>query len=270
MPTRPDISGQGELSGLEGTQPISLSEQLSFVGALRYPTNWGVYPIFLGEEQRHHMELMSPEKIRPSLIDVKNPPRRTAVSMPDPETGRGIFIALTPQEYIFIARSPAAIGEEVLNRTLAARTPYENPEKSFVVGRRSQAHTAEGYIDKMDVYIKDTLEVDIKRLEEFREYVSNPQLRRLRGDNLKLRLEWIRGHIFEDMIVAMRTQRRWTKGQEKMAREALDYRLFLDRDNNQYLHNWQEMFALAQEYTGYKWALFKTKQHQLRRFQKRN
>lgn len=264
MAIRPELVGQGVLPSTTSGESFDLGHQQSFAGALSNPVDWGVQPHFLEEYDRYKMSLMAPERIAATLIDVQ-PGAPSSVSYQAADGVRRC-IALTPAEYSFISRSPQAIGEAVMNKTLAARPSREDFAPDIEAAHRSQAHTAIGYIEKMDVYIEQTLNPDRERLQRFQEYVQNPQLRRLRGDNLKKELEWVRSHIFEDMLVAMRQQRKWSPEQEQMARDSLNDRLFLDRKNNAYLSNWLAMLQLAESYTGHKWALFKTKQHELKDF----
>ncbi len=154
-----EITGQGEMAGMERREPLDNASQVSFAGALRYPENWGVQPLFLDDRARYEMSLMAPERIESALIGVgPNAPSTTGYR--DGETGQLIRVALTPIEYSFISRNVASLGEASVNKTLASRPPRQDFEPDQDAARRSGVHTAQSYIAKIDIYITKTLEPD--------------------------------------------------------------------------------------------------------------
>lgn len=260
------LTGQIPLSGMERPQ-FDLGDQQTFAH-IAQPEFWGIIPYNLSEDNRHMMDLVSSGNLEPSLIGV-GPDASCSVGYRD-GYNQFIRVALTPAEYGLISRNAEKVGEASVNKTLASRPPRSAFELDAEAAERSGVHTLKNYVVNMERYIKNTLEPDRNRLARIQEYVSHPQLRRQRGDNLRINMGWVREHIFGDTFVALRRQRNWTPDQEALARKSLDARLFLDRDNNRHLRNWADMLAFEDTYWGHKWAVFKSKTAEAKHYIKKH
>lgn len=240
-------------------EALNFTEQQTFAH-MAQPQFWGVEPRYLSDSDRHAVNLLDSRNLGQSLIGISRNSKVSA-SYQEASTGRWLFVALTPEEHSIVTHSPRDLGERAVNRARSAQPLATNggEERS----RRAGVHALEGSIGRMSLYL-GCLESDIDKLGRFSEYVANQDLRRLRGDNFKQQMGWLRHHVFSSMIQAAGYQRGWVKGSDKhkRAEKAMDDRLFLDRHNNQHLKNWQDTFGLATLYWGHKWALFKTKVHQ--------
>lgn len=262
MARRNNTTGQIPIEGLEYIAPLELGEQYSFAHIAK-PEYWGVEARALDQTDYEDMERMAPERLLPTLITYRRQP--CSVAYRD-EHNRPINVALTPTEYGLISRNAEKLGEASVNKTLAARPPRIEFGLDVEAAGRSGVYTLQNYVDKMDRYTTQSIELDIKLLNKFREYTEHPDLRRLRGDNFRLKVEWMREHIFGDTMIALRRQRDWQPEQEERAWKALDARLFLDRGNNRHIENWQKMLDFELTYYGHKWALFKSKTEEAKRY----
>lgn len=257
VPSGKQVYGQGALPGMEHPDKFRLDSQVSFAWIMN-PEQWSMNPADYSDITPQMTELMTPDNLRPSLIDV-SADSPCAVGYEVGLTRDFTRVALTPTEYGLISRNVGKLGEASVNKTLASRPMTPDFIGDELAAQRSGAHTIKGYIERMETYVGSTLEVDIERLKSFEEYVGHKNLRRSKGINMRTDIEWIREHIFGDTFVALRRQRNWTPEQEDFARRSLDKRLVLDRNYNRHINNWEEMLEFEQEYWGHKWALFKSK-----------
>lgn len=271
VPTNTDMSqrttrqiirgGQGVLEGLEPQlTSIDLTERQTFSGAA-VPENFGIVPRHLeaGELSRVHM--LDSERLLPDLIDVgKDSP--ASVRYYDYETRRACYVALTPEEYGQITLSPQKLGERAVNKTLASRPARADFTADQAAADRSAVHAIAGRMEGSQVYI-DQLKSDQDLINRFAEYVKNPNLQRLRGDNLLQQMAWFQEHVIGSIFLVLQQQRGWKPDQLEAAKQAMDDRLFLDRAKNHHLSNWQDTLLMAHTYWGYKIAVFKTNREAL-------
>lgn len=242
---------------MEESKRFDLGPQIPF-GKLAVPERMGMDPEAYGDITLAMIEHMTPGKLRPDLIGL---PRdsRYSVGYRDGGSGDYIRIALTPIEYKKMPRNVSKLAEIAITTTQAARPYREEFDTDQAAAKRAGVHAIESKLPRMISYVSETLEPDLDRLTRFDEYARNRNLRRTKGVDMLIELEWIRSHIFEDTFIALRNQRDWSAEQERFARRTLDKKLFLEPDLSQRTLNWQEMLGFEKEYWGHKLALFKTR-----------
>ena len=268
MPPRRNIPtlGQDSLPGIADAVPIhrDLDSRNSFA-RMATPDYWGLDPVKYGDITPTMIDRMSPDYIRPSLIDV-HADSECAVSYIDDITGQKVNIAVTPHEYGILARNIAKLGEASVNQTLAARPSMPNFAIHDAAAERSGVHTLEGYVTRMQEYADGTLNADIQKLRRFKEAADHPGLGRGKEIDMRLDMQWVMDHIIGDTLLALRRQRNWTPEQADLASRSLQARLFFDRAGNKHLSNWREMIIFELEYTSHKLALFKDRTRQAKSY----
>lgn len=260
--------GQGVLPDMPEIEanPIiqSLDIQKNFKSLIQ-PQVWGLdvnnYLGLSGQE----LEMVSPTVMRDSLIDVQ-PRSRGAVSFREAITNKPLWIALNPIEYGHVSRSVSALGSSAVNKTLVARSGAGYDPKHDEIAERSGVHQVERKMDKMTVYVRESLEPETARISRFEEYARHSWMRRGKGINGYAEMAWIQQQIFDNMLAVVGRQRGWDQEQTELAKRALEYRLFFAGDGNQRVHNWQGALALAKEYNLAKTALYKDRIHQSKRY----
>lgn len=238
--------------------------QRNFAGYVT-PEMWGLEEANYTDITPRMVELVTPDRLRESLIDVV-PGSQGAVSFRAAERRQPLWIALNPVEYGHISRSVGALGSSAVNQTLASRAGSANLSYHQPKATRAAVHVVERKRQKMETYLEDTLLPETVRLEKFIEYSTHPQFRRKKGIDMHVELGWIQEAIFENMLSVVGRQRDWTKQQEDLAKRSLQWRLFFDRDNNQHLGNWQGMLKFALEYEQVKTALYKDRIYQSKQY----
>ncbi len=109
----------------------------------------------------------------------------------------------------------------------------------------------------METYLQNSLLREDARLKRLDEAAKNRGFWRMTEGEMRIELSWVLESVFGNMLTAIRYQRQWSPDQENLAMRAIEKRLFFERQRNQHIRNWRDMFALNIEYLGNKQALFK-------------
>lgn len=241
--------------------------QRNFAGYVT-PEMWGLEASNYQDITPRMIELVVPDRLRESLIDV-SPGSQGAVSFRSADRRQPLWVALNPVEYGHISRSVEALGGSAVNQTLArsgaVHLPQHQPKAT-----RSAIHVVERKQQKMEEYLNATLLSEAARLERFIEYSTHPQFRRKKGIDMHIELGWIQDNLFDNMLSVIGRQRNWTNMQEDMAKRSLQWRLFFDRDSNQHISNWQDTLKLALDYQQAKTALYKDRIYQSKKYVKKH
>jgi hypothetical protein len=270
MSPRPGI-GEVKLPGMdEIPRPFpELSSQIAF-GHAATPEFLGLNPDNYVDIDQHMMSLVTPDRLRPSLIGFpRNQRGEFCISyVPGGADRTPMNIALTPDEYHMVPLTIPSFWSKVVAKTLKSHPPDPRRDYSETVASalRSGVHALESKATEMEAYLEGTLKPDMTRIEKFSEAARNPGARRMRGDKTLIELRWLLDHIHGDMFTAIRYQRGWSSEQESLARRALERRLFFERQHNTHIKNWRDEFAFDLEYTGHKVALYSDRIWQARKF----
>ena len=253
MPPMKPGSGEQRLPGFR-----DMSSRNAFARAAT-PEYMGLDPVDYDDIDERMIELADPERLRSSLIFT--PSSRInhfdfgVTYVPDEER-IPVRIALTPDEYSLIPRDVGSLSRAVVSRTLKLRVDKVDFMASNDAASRSGVHALEAKEKAMTDYIEGTLSPDINKVRWLREAVSHPGYWRAREGDMRTTLRWVHDHLFKDIFVAIRHQRGWTPAQEDLARRAVNWRLYFDRNHNHHLKNWDDMLKLDLSYLGHKKGLF--------------
>jgi hypothetical protein len=255
-PNRPDI-GEVQLPGMADiTQPVrDLSSRNAFARAVT-PEYWGLDSSQYVDIDSHMLDLAAPANLRESLIDVPKGSQFAVSYIPGQES-RPVFIALTPTEYSLVVRHVPALAMAAISHTLASRRGRKNYTTDIKAATRSGVYALENRKKAMETYLRDTLERDTALLNRLAEAAKHPGYWRMPESDMRIGLSWVLESVFGDMLTAIRYQRQWTPEQESLAKRTIEKRLFFERQRNQHIQNWRDMFSLDLEYIGNKEALFK-------------
>ncbi len=241
--------------------------QRNFAGYVK-PEMWGLEASNYQDITYRMIELVVPDRLRESLIDVE-PGSQGAVPFRSADRRQPLWVALNPVEYGHISRSIEALGSSAVNQTLArsgvANLPQHQPKAT-----RSAVHVVARKQQKMEEYLDSTLLPEAARIERFIEYSTHPHFRRKKGIDMHIELGWIQDNIFDNMLLVIGRQRNWTNRQEDMAKRSLQWRLFFDRDGKRHIDNWQDTLKLALEYQQAKTALYKDRIYQSKKYVKKH
>jgi hypothetical protein len=232
----------------------NLSSLNSFARAAT-PEYWGLDPGDYADITPHMLELVETSNLHKSLIGVPKVSQFSVGYLPGLES-RPVFIALTPTEYSLIARYVPGLATAAVSQTLKSRRIMKNNIVDTNAAKRSGVHALEGRQAAMETYLKNSIQRDQVLLEKFAEAAKNPSRWRMRESEMRVQLGWVMESVFGDMFTTIRYQRQWSPGQEDLARRAVERRLFFERQRNQHLQYWRDMFSLNLEYSGNKQALF--------------
>ncbi len=202
------------------------------------------------------MEKASADHLRPSLIDVPQNSPSAVWFKPGDRHGESVLVAVTPEEYGLIGRNIDKLGQAAVNKTLASRPRDIRFEPHRSAAERSGVHTVENKQRGMKQYLDGTIVPQVELLEWFSEAAQHHWRARGKEADMRMKLGVVSNQIFENMFLALREQRQWKPEQEMLARRTVEKRLFFEREHNQHIQNWLEMFELNHEYLGYKRALF--------------
>jgi len=268
MPPKRPALGESPFPGMANLPgPVrDLKSRNSFERAAT-PEYWGLDQANYADLDQQAVDLAAPSELEPSIIGV---PRGSHFeSSYSPANTRGtLSVALTPVEFGRVTRSVPALGRAVASRTLSGRPARADFVSDQQAATRSGTHALREKLRVMQTY-SQTLASDADRLASFTQAAKpGGEYGRAHMPEAEMRMEmtWIQQHIFGDMFLAMRSQRRWTPEQEDVMRRAVDWRLFFDRERNQHLTNWYDMLRLASTYVGHKRGLFAEKIFQARKY----
>jgi hypothetical protein len=210
------------------------------------------------------VKLMEPGLLRESLLGA-GLEGDTAVRFKVGDTKEWIKIAVTPGEYVLLAREIPMLGRTAFTGTLVSRDKKMQAETGdpSVLARSDEDKAAanraafRAVVQKqtgMQKYLEETLRPRVRIIKKFTEMAQFSNLSRGSREKVKERFEELRTYVFGGMLDAIGNQRNWTEDQATLASRTLQKRLYLDTNSNR-VRNFAEMLKLADEYYGYKNAL---------------
>lgn len=262
--------GQQELADFSDvSRQVHLRERASLSSMLK-PESWGVSVgsyATLANYGETAIEAADPQLLEQSLIDVP-PPRRmhgyhgSAVSYPDYEKNREVFVSLTPTEYQLVPRDVKSLARATINKTLAVR-PIHKPQ-TRPAAERSALHALTGKYNAIDTYVTETLEPDRKLLEKFQTAAQHPNLS-LFGPEVSLRIALSTyERLLAEALEAVGSERQWSPEQFKIAKQASEWRILFMRGHNEHIGNFQKLTGMLYRYNGAKLAVFRSRMYQIK------
>lgn len=255
-PNQPIIPGMPEVSSV----PLEMKNRNALARTLN-PDYWRVDPTEYADITDSMRAAADPRLLVQSLVGVPAGSPSAVSYIPGGALTRDpVAVALTPEEYRLIVRSPEALSRSVRNTTLAARP--EGDAHTLAADRSVQhAHIAKA--DVAQIYVNRTLTPWYELLGKFNQAASNPGLS-LMGSELNMRrnFETFRTNILGNMLEALRVQRGWDDEKADFARRTIEARMFIDRDKNQHIAYFAGLVSISQLYIGNKTALFKDRLYQ--------
>ncbi|OGI95111.1 hypothetical protein A2917_01855 [Candidatus Nomurabacteria bacterium RIFCSPLOWO2_01_FULL_42_17] len=225
------------------------------------PEYWGMdLEQYAGLESRA-ISAATTNRLRSSLIGLPRNSKGFVVGyVANPQMDRSpTYIALTPTEFPLVRGSIQSLGETTVAKVLKSRPDKTDFDNNNAAAQRGGVHAVEGKKIAIERYANTVLGPNHTRLARYIESASNPGLQRRKEISVREDVSWILNNIFGDMLLAIRHVRQWRPEQAELAKKAVEYRLFLDRDHNRHLRNWREMLSLALSYNSHKLALFNDK-----------
>lgn len=261
MIEREPIPVQGSL-GIVADRKIVLAPRASLARLLQ-PSQWSVdQESFEGLTPRA-IEAADPRNFVPDLINVI-PGSVGAVSYPDAEQRRDIWVGLTPTEYTMVSRSPLRQARQAEQRSLAKGSAVAYQSGRMERSARAGAHSLESAVDRMTAYTHNVLEPRAVLLGKFATAVQYPGLSLFGSEiGFRMRMGEYQGMV-DDMLQVLEVKRQWKPEQLSLARKAIYWRILMDRDDNRHIGNFQELTDLLALHNGAKLAAFRSKTHESR------
>ena len=255
---------QPTLPGLEAPQPAEaqrFAARRSLAGLLT-PDMLGVEVHAYADVLRpDYLERAAPEQFFADLVDVPGT-GKSAVSYPDAEVRRPVYVALSPREYAVLPRHTRKMGDAVHNKTVAAR----NDSERYAAAKRSERYAFAGKREAVETYI-GTLSAQRSVLHDLaRDARGSNRGLSLEGGEIPLRqkFETFRSVILEDALDAVGVQRGWQDSSKKeTARRTIEARMVLLRQNNEHLRYFERLNSMLLAYNGAKQAVFRSRLHEL-------
>lgn len=210
------------------------------------------------------METYSPRHLRSSLIDVRYD-SDNALSFID-DTRQRVNIAVTPHEYILLARNVRALGRASGMKTLAARPRDKDFTPHTEAAGRATARTYEGKFLAMGRYVNNVLVPRQELIRRFKEAARHPGLARFSDEgDMRTSFETLRSGVLSDALLAVRLQRHWSPAEAEKAEKAVMKQIVFDREANRHLSNFRGLLNLLDRHTDLKLELFRTRGWELKR-----
>ena len=244
---------QPPLNGMPVPYSANLRRKRNSLSRALQPSYYGLEPSDYQDITDEMRWAASPNQLVRSLVDVPNG-SPAAVSYIPGGAYRSGNIALTPEEYSLIPRNIESLSRAIHNTTLAARplgdTHTDAADRSVLYALTYKQHG-------LDAYVQDNLLRWKALLGRFATAARHPGLSIMGPEqSMRIQLETFKSIIIGNILDALKVQRDWSEDQYHLAEKTIEFRMFIDRENNQHIKYFAGMVALSSYYIGHKTALF--------------
>lgn len=222
------------------------------------PQIWGVTEATYGQITSGMIDLAQPDLFKADLVDVK-PGSQGAVSYPDQDSRRDVWVALEPAEYIGITRNVRALGAVSVQRSHAKRPAEMFEPAQQQRGQRSAVHVHEGRQKVMEAYVGNVLLPREQLLKRFLVAAQYPGLSQFGRELTFLERMTSYRDILDSSLRAVGNQRQWDDQKERLARLSTEWRILFDRANNRHIGNFIDLTSLLLDHNSAKLAVFKSR-----------
>ncbi len=246
--------------GFEGVRPevrIDLEARNSFSKAVT-PEFHDLWIDDYTDITHDQLRVVTPQFLAQSLTDVD---RRASNSVHyrGPNKSEDRWVAVSSLEYKQLGGNITTLGNRVVNNVLASRSRRPDFANDRAAAERGGVHAVKNELQKLETYRLKTLPAQSGAVSWLLKSAESPGYAWKNGVDIRMTIETIRGTVFKDMIVAMSEANSWSPEKTAGIEHVLEYRLFFDRSHNRHINNWKHVLGLADEYIGYKKAMYDTK-----------
>jgi hypothetical protein len=199
-----------------------------------------------------------PDKLLSSLLYIPIGTTTSASYLPKGSRSP-VVVALTPDEFTLLPRSPEALSDSVRNRTRAARP---KGDKHTSAAERSVVYAHIGKVASVETYLQETLIPWNELLNKFITNAQYPHLSHFGGEaQFRIEFEVLMTQILGNFLDALKIQRGWNDEQYELVRKTIEARLFIDGQQKDRVERFSHLLKSIHRYEAHKTALFVDRLH---------
>jgi hypothetical protein len=222
-------------------------------------------PEFHGIDTREYTDITDtlrsythPDKLLSSLIYIPAGTTTSASYIPLGSRNR-VVVALTPDEFTLLPRSPEALSDSVRNRTRAARP---KGDKHTSAAERSVVYAHMGKMASVETYLQETLIPWNELTDKFIKNARHSHLSHFGGEaQFRIEFEVLMTQILGNFLDALKIQRGWSDEQYELVRKTIEARLFIDGEQKDRVERFSHLLKSMRRYEAHKTALFTDRLH---------